>query len=1240
MPFTSRISLYVVSIFAAAQFLIACGDDETGGSGGDTGGTDTADDGACEGTAIENIPNRPAECPPPPAPTDPCSSALALNVDFDEHQRLERLVDSQETELSAVVAPDGTQYVATQQNDLEEIGPPSPPDTQSHCIVQKAVRLYRRELDGTVTHIDEIPINGEGLKVNLGETNPDDLRWYTDPYLAVSQTTGAVYLQVLKWHRLDARSCVGTTSRLIPSTDFDEEVQLWVLPPGGDELHKVALAADGITSAVSIGFNESHAGPDPADLGAKLDHPRVAAFGASPSQDIVVSTWNMFDNKPDRFATMECLPLANPPTCERKDVAEHTEGGGAMKFPQPGFDANGDLYISHTISGGPEVIRFERDGDGWAEVDRGGPTPLGQYFQFFSGAEAISLLKDETEGIAISIDTTPSLAIEQVEQAGDDTEPALFVAWVTRDTSTNNYDVEFSAASVNDLSAWTPARQIPKPSLQNYWGPNVSVNGSRNILDISFYRSGPSPTMDHELLLGTRFSPRIARYRAHDQEFVVQGVVSSQLSEEPTAPQLPRRGPAATGLFLGEYTGIDHIDQRVVVAYNAQQVQAGSFPETDPAVAIARVTCGQRLQLTNGTTASGLQVTCQDSAQIIGTATFGSSLVELCEAFPLCAGAEELDLTIEASDNSDVIATASLQKSGEAIQTAEDAAALAVGEHTIEICATDSSTSDTGCTDQLITAAPPLGSGVDSFGNFAGEIAGAFVPLAGVAGATVVTLGDDDVATVDLPAGFDFPFYDLGSFDELVVGANGGIRLSAGGIGPNNAALPSTSDAPEIAVLWDDWDPSSDGDVLTFFDGTRFIVSWESVRHAGAAGAEGAGSFQAHLFADGRIEFHYFDVDLGVPTLDNGGEATVGIQDGLGDFVQVAHEDESLLASGVRGLGFAASGCIASQVEIPTSIACTAPDLSLTACEPAGGVLSIPNPDVQDCAEDATILVGTVVRSGPSETALVDLTVPQPIVNGTATLDVGTHVVEWVAQDSDGFVVAEPFEQVLIVSQWLTEQNCCAPGQTTITLTDSGDILDLSNDPSPVCVLALGGGDIVDLGAGDDTLLCGPSGDIVDTGDGANVVVCEDGGDIADGGDGPDRMHGGQGPDTFDGNDGDDVLRGDEDGDILTAHDGRDVLWGGAGGDILKGGGDEDQLYPGAGNDIVKGQGGDDEFFLLDECEIAGGGKILSGGSGTDTLYVPEGWTLQDVKDEGNIVTSIENVVELPAPRNHESHCS
>ena len=102
--------------------------------------------------------------------------------------------------------------------------------------------------------------------------------------------------------------------------------------------------------------------------------------------------------------------------------------------------------------------------------------------------------------------------------------------------------------------------------------------------------------------------------------------------------------------------------------------------------------------------------------------------------------------------------------------------------------------------------------GPDSFGYIFQGTPFDFVALSGIGLATPLAVGDDGVADVTLP----WPFLFYGSPHSSVrVGANGGLTFgSPGAVGFANKELPDgLPDSPDIAVFWDDLNPSAGGAV-------------------------------------------------------------------------------------------------------------------------------------------------------------------------------------------------------------------------------------------------------------------------------------------------------------------------------------------------------------------------------------------------------------------------------------------
>lgn len=139
-------------------------------------------------------------------------------------------------------------------------------------------------------------------------------------------------------------------------------------------------------------------------------------------------------------------------------------------------------------------------------------------------------------------------------------------------------------------------------------------------------------------------------------------------------------------------------------------------------------------------------------------------------------------------------------------------------------------------------------------------------------------------------------------------------------------------------------------------------------------------------------------------------------------------------------------------------------------------------------------------------------------------------------------------------------------------------------------------GDLLEGGAGDDTILGGAGADTIVGGDGSDSVTGGDGDDVIDTS-GPVDLHAGVGlpdrgfpplPDDPDPENDRDFVDGGAGADTIRTGDDRDTILGGDGDDVIDAGIDDDLVDAGAGNDrVIGGEGGD----------------TILGGAGDDTLY-------------------------------------
>ncbi len=246
--------------------------------------------------------------------------------------------------------------------------------------------------------------------------------------------------------------------------------------------------------------------------------------------------------------------------------------------------------------------------------------------------------------------------------------------------------------------------------------------------------------------------------------------------------------------------------------------------------------------------------------------------------------------------------------------------------------------------------------GPDASGNSFFTTTYDYVPLAAIG--TDLNTGNAGEVTVSLP--WAFPWYG-GSFTDIRVGANGGIRFgSSGEVTAGNNCLPATgSDAPDLAPLWDDLNPGTAGAVYGWYDtaADRQIISWEGVQ---SGQSTGTGSFQVHLLPNGEVEFHYADLDFGEAAYSLGTSATVGVQDhaggtaSSGNLLQVSCNDGTQISD---GLAIVFSSCVDADADGERSQACGGADCDDSNSSVLPGAAEICNGTDDDCdaSTDETI---------------------------------------------------------------------------------------------------------------------------------------------------------------------------------------------------------------------------------------------------------------------------------------------
>jgi hypothetical protein len=496
-------------------------------------------------------------------------------------------------------------------------------------------------------------------------------------------------------------------------------------------------------------------------------------------------------------------------------------------------------------------------------------------------------------------------------------------------------------------------------------------------------------------------------------------------------------------LFAISDLGVPSIARYVVVI---GECEAASVPANAPVYPSPSPSAVNDLR---AQAAPGLRASCGGVGSTLGLGDFRRSLLELCAASGACPTAGEVELevrfvgttgqaNVESNELLDSLTVEftngvpaafgdiELFVAGTEFSAAVD---LGPGDHILAVCGAFGLLS--ACVDQPLQIDAVLAE--DAGADYrAAAIEPRALDLASLAPGPGLALGDDDVVAVPLPSGFEFPYFDE-IVDTLWVGSNGGIRVTAGDIPAANVGLPATL-APAIAVYWDDLDPSLGGRVVTWSDRDRFVVAWEDV----PVTAGGRIHAQAHLFRDGRIEFHYPAVSSGPSA--HGASATIGVQHD-GDALEV--DGATALLSEHDAIALDRTSCIASPLRLADSTPCSdRPVVEAT--------------EVQICAAEgratfAAPTVPTVCASHPAAIVAGDFLLAgerQPVASdGTVTVFPGEYTVGWeiheprfgVARAEQYVTVGERAVQSVTVTQTDDEAVCCRSDQTTTVLTSGND---------------------------------------------------------------------------------------------------------------------------------------------------------------------------------------------------------
>ena len=183
----------------------------------------------------------------------------------------------------------------------------------------------------------------------------------------------------------------------------------------------------------------------------------------------------------------------------------------------------------------------------------------------------------------------------------------------------------------------------------------------------------------------------------------------------------------------------------------------------------------------------------------------------------------------------------------------------------------------------------------------------------------------------------------------------------------------------------------------------------------------------------------------------------------------------------------------------------------------------------------------------------------------------------------------------------------------TLTPADGNDVID--GGAGTDTIYGGGGNDTVTGGTEHDLIYGGTGNDSLSGDAGADRLYGDDGNDILSGGAGIDSLYGGIGDDTISGGAEGDLIYGGTGTDSLSGGDGADMIFGEDGNDSISGGTGADSLYGGIGNDIIsggtendiiEGGAGNDALSGDDGADIISGedgNDSLNGGAGTDSLY-------------------------------------
>ena len=152
-------------------------------------------------------------------------------------------------------------------------------------------------------------------------------------------------------------------------------------------------------------------------------------------------------------------------------------------------------------------------------------------------------------------------------------------------------------------------------------------------------------------------------------------------------------------------------------------------------------------------------------------------------------------------------------------------------------------------------------------------------------------------------------------------------------------------------------------------------------------------------------------------------------------------------------------------------------------------------------------------------------------------------------------------------------------------------------------------------GTGDDFIDAGIDDDYVEGGAGIDIISGDHGDDTLSGGSETDLIVGGEGDDEISGDEGSDLLGGGDGDDVVSGGDDIDFVFGGEGGDTLSGDGETDFVSGGIGDDVIYGDGETNEGNVAE-----GNADLLLGGEGADTIYGGAGGDVIDGAEGADVL--------------------